>query len=224
MYGTFCIALSWPGYFAGTGRIAGVDPREMQKSDLIVVWGGNPVNTQVNVMTHINIARKNRSAKMVCVDIYDTGTMKQADYKYIIKPGTDGALACAIMHVLFRDGYANWDYLLKYTDCPKDLEAHLSDKTPAWAEAICGIPAADIVKLAELIYNNPRTYFRLGYGFSRSRNGAASASARARALGRQNLQSFRSGCSTGPRESGSRACRGRTSPRKLDCCRSWKER
>ncbi len=58
MYGTVCIALSWPGFYAGTGQIAGVDPREMQKSDLIVVWGGNPVNTQVNVMTHVGIARK----------------------------------------------------------------------------------------------------------------------------------------------------------------------
>ena len=75
----------------------------MQKSDLIVIWGGNPVNTQVNVMTHVGIAKK-RGAKMACIDVYDTGTMKQADYKYIIRPGTDGALACAVMHVLFREG------------------------------------------------------------------------------------------------------------------------
>ena len=116
MYDTFCVALSWPGYLAGTGSIAGVDPREMQKSDLIVIWGGNPVNTQVNVMTHAMMARKERGAKIACVDVYDTGTMKQADMKLLIRPGTDGALACAIMHVLFRDGYADWPYLEKYTD------------------------------------------------------------------------------------------------------------
>jgi anaerobic selenocysteine-containing dehydrogenase len=172
MYGTFCIALSWPGYFAGTGRIAGVDPREMQKSDLIVVWGGNPVNTQVNVMTHIGIAKKNRGAKMACVDVYDTGTMKQADYKYIIKPGTDGALACAIMHVLFRDGYANWDYLRKYTDDPEGIEQHLHSRTPLWATDITGLSVEKIEELARLIGQTPKTYFRLGYGFSRSRNGA----------------------------------------------------
>ncbi len=173
MYGTFCIALSWPGYYAGTGKVAGVDPREMQKSDLIVVWGGNPVNTQVNVMTHIGIAKKARNAQMACVDIYDTGTMKRADHKYIIRPGTDGALACAVMHVLFRDGYADRDYLRQYTDDPAGLEAHLQSKTPEWASAICGLDAARIVEFAHLIGKTKRTYFRIGYGFSRSRNGSA---------------------------------------------------
>jgi anaerobic selenocysteine-containing dehydrogenase len=172
MYGTFCIALSWPGYFAGTGRVAGVDPREMQKSDLIVVWGGNPVNTQVNVMTHIGIARKSHGAKMACVDVYDTGTMRQADYKYIIRPGTDGALACGVMHVLFREGFANWDYLRQYTDDPEGLENHLAVKTPEWAAEITGLPVQKIEELALLIGQTPKTYFRLGYGFSRSRNGA----------------------------------------------------
>ncbi len=172
MYGTVCIALSWAGYFAGTGRIAGVDPREMQKSDLIVVWGGNPVNTQVNVMTHIGIARKTRGAKLACVDVYETGTMKAADIKLLIKPGTDGALACAIMHVLFRDGHANWDYLNQYTDHPRELEAHLKEKTPQWAAEICGCPVSEIEAFARLIGETPKTYFRIGYGFARSRNGA----------------------------------------------------
>jgi anaerobic selenocysteine-containing dehydrogenase len=172
MYGTVCIALSWAGYFAGTGRIAGVDPREMQKSDLIVVWGGNPVNTQVNVMTHIGIARKQRGAKMACVDIYDTGTMKAADIKLLIKPGTDGALACAIMHVLFRDKHANWDYLNQYTDHPHEFATHLKDKTPEWAADICGCAVSEIEAFAKLIGETPKTYFRIGYGFARSRNGA----------------------------------------------------
>ena len=173
LYGTVCTALSWPGFYAGAGQITGVDPREMQKSDLIVVWGGNPVNTQVNVMTHVSIAKKERGAKLACIDIYETGTMKQADIKLLIKPGTDGALACAIMHVLFREGLANWPYLDQYTDDPHGLEAHLAKKTPEWAAEICGCPVADIVNFAQLIGQTPRTYFRLGYGFSRSRNGAA---------------------------------------------------
>jgi anaerobic selenocysteine-containing dehydrogenase len=172
MYGTFCIALSWPGYFAGTGRIAGVDPREMQKSDLIVIWGGNPVNTQVNVMTHVGLAKK-RGAKMACIDVYDTGTMKQADHKYIIRPGTDGALACGVMHVLFREGFANWDYLRQYTDDPEGLQQHLTTRTPEWAAEITGLSVQQIEELARLIGQTPKTYFRLGYGFSRSRNGAA---------------------------------------------------
>ncbi len=172
MYGTFCIALSWPGFFAGAGNIAGVDPREMQVSDFIVIWGGNPVNTQVNVMTHALKARKERGAKIACVDIYNTGTMKQADVKVLIRPGTDGALACAIMHVLFRDGYADWPYLEALTDCPKEFEAHLQTKTPDWAAKICDLPVAEIEAFAKLIGETKRTFFRLGYGFSRSRNGA----------------------------------------------------
>jgi anaerobic selenocysteine-containing dehydrogenase len=173
MYDSFCVALSWPGYIAGCGRMTGVDPREMQTSDLIVMWGGNPVNTQVNVMTHVALARKNRGAKFACVDVYETGTMKQADVKMLIRPGTDGALACAIMHVLFRDGYADWPYLEKYTDAPRELEAHLRTRSPEWAAAICGCPAAEIEAFAKLIGKTRRTYFRLGYGFTRSRNGAA---------------------------------------------------
>jgi anaerobic selenocysteine-containing dehydrogenase len=173
LYDTFCVALSWPGYLAGCGRMTGSDPREMQKSDLIVTWGTNPVNTQVNVMTHAAIARKTRGARIACVDVYDTGTMKQADVKMIIRPGTDGALACAIMRVLFRDGHADWPYLEKYTDVPREFEAHLKTRTPEWAAAICGCPAAEIEAFASLIGETKRNYLRIGYGFTRSRNGAA---------------------------------------------------
>ena len=92
------------GFAAGTGKIAGPDPREMAKSDLVVIWGTNAVNTQVNVMTHAIRARKERGAKIVAVDVYMNGTMKQADLAVLVRPGTDGALACAVMHCLFRDG------------------------------------------------------------------------------------------------------------------------
>jgi anaerobic selenocysteine-containing dehydrogenase len=173
MYGTFCISLSWPGYAAGTGAVRGLDPREMQKSDLIVVWGGNPVNTQVNVMSHIGIARKNRGAKLAVVDVYNTGTMKQADHGYILRPGTDGALACAIMHILFRDGHADRDYLRQYTDEPQAFEQHLRTRTPQWAAGLTGLAVTQIEELAALIGTTRKTFFRIGYGFTRSRNGAA---------------------------------------------------
>ena len=55
--------------------------------------------------------------------------------------GTDGALACAVMHVLFKDGYADRDYLAKYTDDPAALEQHLASRTPEWAAAITGCMA-----------------------------------------------------------------------------------
>ena len=90
----------------------------------------------------------------------------------ILKPGTDGALACAVMHVLFRDGMADRAYLEKYTDDPKGLEAHLANRTPEWAAAITGLSVDEIEAFARLVGTTKRTFFRLGYGFSRQRNGA----------------------------------------------------
>ena len=67
-------APTWPGpaIIAGTGRLAGPDPREMAKSDLVVIWGTNAVVTQVNVMTHAVRARKERGAQIVVIDVYAT--------------------------------------------------------------------------------------------------------------------------------------------------------
>ena len=172
MYQSICTTLAWTGFIAGTGKLAGPDPREMAKSDLVVIWGTNPVNTQINVMTHATRARKERGAKIVAIDIYQNGTMAQADMALCVRPGTDGALACAVMHVLFRDGYANWPYLERYTDCPRELEAHLRTRTPEWASHITGLSVAEIETFARMIGSTPRTYLRLGYGFSRQRNGA----------------------------------------------------
>ncbi len=129
-HSTICVTTAYTGFAAGTGRIAGPDPREMAKSDLVVIWGTNPVNTQVNVMTHAIRARKERGAKIVAVDVYMNGTMEQADLPVLVKPGTDGALACAVMHCLFRDGKADWDYLRRYTDAPDELAAHVKSRSP----------------------------------------------------------------------------------------------
>ena len=170
-FSSICTTPAWTGFIAGTGKLAGPDPREMAKADLLVIWGTNPVNTQVNVMTHAIAGRKARGAKIVVIDIYRTGTMEQADMALCLKPGTDGALACAIMHVLFRDGHANWPYMERYTDCPRELEAHLKPRTPEWAAGITGLSVAEIETLARMIGSTPRTYLRLGYGFSRQRNG-----------------------------------------------------
>ncbi|MCY4320710.1 MAG: molybdopterin oxidoreductase family protein [Alphaproteobacteria bacterium] len=171
-HATICTTLSWNGFIAGTGKLAGADPREMAKADLLVIWGTNPASTQVNVMTHAIRARRERGARLVVIDVYRNETAKQADRFLCVRPGTDGALACAIMHVLFRDGHADRAYLEAMTDAPAELEAHLAPRTPEWAAAICGVPAAEIEALAGEIGRTKRTYLRLGYGFARQRNGA----------------------------------------------------
>ena len=172
-FSTICVTLSDTGWIAGVGAKRGIDMREVaQHSDLVVIWGGNPVNTQVNVMQHAMAAKK-RGAKLVVVDPYRTGTAEKADLHLALRPGTDGALACGVMHVLFAEGFADWDYLRRYTDRPDDLAAHLQTRTPEWAAAITGLPAATIVEFARLYGRNKRSFIRCHHGFSRSRNGAA---------------------------------------------------
>ena len=176
-HSTICITLVDAGWIAGTGAKRGLDPREMAESDLVVVWGGNPVSTQVNVMRHIARARRERGAKLVVVDPYRTGTAEKADMHLMPRPGTDGALACAVMHVLFTEGYADRDYLARYTDAPEALERHLETRDPAWAARITGLAAEQIVDFAHLYGRTERTFIRIGYGLSRSRNGAANVHA-----------------------------------------------
>jgi len=171
-FSSICTNPAWTGFTMATGVLRGPDPREMSRTDCVVIWGTNAVATQVNVMTHAIKSRKERGAKIVVVDIYDNPTMKQADMALIVKPGTDAALACAVMHIAFRDGYADRAYMAKYADDPSGLETHLKSKTPAWAADITGLSVDEIETFAKLVGETKKTYFRLGYGFTRQRNGA----------------------------------------------------
>ena len=176
-HSTFCVALSDAGWNVGIGVKRGSDSRQMAKSDLIVVWGGNPVSTQVNVMHQIALARRERKAKLVVIDPYRTPTAEKADKHLMLRPGTDGALACAVMHVLFLEDLVDWDYLHQYTDAPEELKKHLDNKTPEWAAAITGLSVDEIIAFARLFGKTKRSFIRVGYGFSRSRNGAANVHA-----------------------------------------------
>ncbi len=171
-FDSICTNTAWTGFVMGAGALRGPDPREMAASDCVVIWGTNAVATQVNVMTHAVRARKERGAKIVVIDIYDNPTMKQADLALKLRPGTDAALACAVMHVAFRDGHADRAYMAEYADDPAGLEAHLATRTPQWAAGITGLDVAEIEAFAALVGQTKKSFFRLGYGFTRSRNGA----------------------------------------------------
>ena len=171
-HNTICSTVTESGWIAGVGRYGGPDPREMQQADLIVMWGGNPVSTQVNVMTHVTRARKTRGAPFVVIDPYRTPSAAAADLHLAPRPGTDGALACAVMHVAFRDGHADRAYMAQYADCPDRLEAHLRPRGPEWAAGITGLTVAEIEHFAGLYCRTERAFLRIGYGFARSRNGA----------------------------------------------------
>lgn len=171
-HSTFCVALADAGYIAGTGSKHGSDARLMHKSDLIVIWGGNPVSTQVNVMHHIAKAKRENNARLVVVDPYRTKTADKADLHLMLKPGTDGALACAVMHIMLEEGLADETYLASHTDMNDEFRTHLKNRTPQWAAEITGLSSERIVDFARLYGSTKKSFLRLGYGFSRSRNGA----------------------------------------------------
>ena len=106
-------------------------------------------------------ARKERGAKLVVVDPYRTGTAEVADMHLMLRPGTDGALACAVMHVLFAEGYADRDYMARYADvpggaggAPRDAHAGMGRRrSPALA-------GGEIVDFARLYGRTKRSYIR----------------------------------------------------------------
>ena len=175
-HSTFCTTLADAGWNAGVGSKHGSDSRLIAESDLIVVWGGNPVNTQVNLMCHIATAKK-RGARLVVIDPYRTGTAQKADIHLMLRPGTDGALATAMMHVLLNEGYGDTEYLEQYTDFSPALTDHLADKTPQWASEITGLSVEEIVSFARLYGETKKSFVRVGYGLSRTRNGAVNVHA-----------------------------------------------
>lgn len=170
---TICITPAQSGWQAGHGQARGADPRGVAQADVILMWGGNPVSTQVNLMHHIQQARKQRGAKLVVVDAYRSPTVEAADIPVVLRPGTDAALALAMMSVALREGAADREFLAAHTDFDAEVEAHIARHTKDWAADITGVPAAEIEALGLLYARTRRLFLRAGVGFTRSRNGAA---------------------------------------------------
>ena len=170
---TICVTPAESGWLAGVGKLVGPDPREMEHADLIVIWGGNPVSTQVNVMAHVTRARKSHGAKLVVVDVYRTPTVEQADLALVLKPGSDAALALAVMNILITEGLVDRDYLARYTDFDAETERHILTRTPEWAAAITGLSVEAITGFARLYGTTRKSFIRVGFGFTRTRNGSS---------------------------------------------------
>lgn len=170
---TICVTPAESGWLAGVGKLMGPDPREMADADLIVIWGANPVSTQVNVMTHVARARKSRGTKLIVVDVYRTPTVEQADMALVVKPGTDAALALAVMNVLLTDGMVDRAYLARYTDFDAGAERHILSRTPQWAAEITGLSVEEIVAFARAYGATRKSFIRVGFGFTRTRNGSS---------------------------------------------------
>src|SRR5256885_663326 len=137
--------------------VTGNDSPQMVGSDLIVLWGINAAYSTINVMTLVKQARE-RGAHVICIDPYRTPTAEQADEHLMVKPGTDGALALAVMHVLIAETLLDGDYIARATLGFAQLAEHVRALTPAWAAKITGLPADTIVAFARRYGASARTF------------------------------------------------------------------
>ena len=117
-----------------------------QHANLIILWGAN-LTSQPNTGRYL-IAAKRRGAYVVTIDVRDTEAAAQSDEVLRIRPGTDAALALALMHVIIDEELYDRDFVTQHTVGFAELAAHVKSYSPMWAAAITGIPAAQIVALA----------------------------------------------------------------------------
>src|SRR6185295_15482958 len=135
-----------------------------------VLWGINAAYSTINVMTLVKQARA-RGAYFVVIDPYRTATAQQADEHLMVRPGSDGALALAMMHVLVREDLLDRDYLARATLGFDQLAEHVRAWTPERVAPIVGLPAETITRFARRYGATRRAFLRIGIGISRHDNG-----------------------------------------------------
>jgi anaerobic selenocysteine-containing dehydrogenase len=117
-----------------------------QHANFVLLWGAN-LASQPNTSRHL-AAAKHRGAHVVAIDVRETEATGHADEALIIRPGTDGALALALMHVIIGEQLHDRDFVTRHTAGFDELAAHVKDYSPAWGAEVTGIPADRIVALA----------------------------------------------------------------------------
>jgi anaerobic selenocysteine-containing dehydrogenase len=167
---TICVSTAYAGWQATVGTVSGNDSEQMVDSDLIVLWGINASHTHINAMTLVKRARR-RGALIVCVDPYRTQTARQADWHLMPRPGTDGALALGVMHVLIGEGLIDQAYVRRATLGFTALAHHVKSYDPDRVAAITGLAAEDVVTFARRYGATRATFIRVGIGLSRHDNG-----------------------------------------------------
>ena len=167
---TFCGEGSCTAWLSTIGPTAGVDPESYIHSKYIVIWACNSVSTNLHHWAIVQDAKK-KGAKVVVIDSYKSRTAKQADWHLSPKPGTDGALAMAVINHIIKNDLTDKDYIDKYTDGFEELKSHVTDKTPEWAAKITGVNKEDIEKLAFELASNQPAAIRIGVALERHHGG-----------------------------------------------------
>lgn len=173
---TICATAGAAGSDVTLGTRAVIDPEAVVHSRYIINWGSNTAVTNIHLWAVMHQARK-RGAKIVTIDPHKSNTAAKSDWWIPVRPGTDGALALGMMHVLFRDGLEDHDYLQHYCLGADQLRDRvLNEYAPEKVAKITGIPVEDIETLAREYAGSLRdrggpALIRLNYGMQRHGGG-----------------------------------------------------
>lgn len=167
---TFCDSGACTAYTMTIGHTAGVDPESFVHSRYIVLWASNTLTTNSHHWPFIEEARK-RGARIVVIDPFRSRTARLADLHVPIRPGTDGALALGIIHVLFRDGLTDADYVARHTLGSEELEERARAFTPEAVADITGLSPDLVVELAHGLACSQPSVIRIGVAIERQTGG-----------------------------------------------------
>ncbi|MCA9698167.1 MAG: molybdopterin-dependent oxidoreductase, partial [Myxococcales bacterium] len=168
---TICASAGKQGVLYTLGRAIGPDPLDFEHAKLIWLWGSNTLTSNMHLWPVIQRARK-QGAKVVVIDPVRTRTARAADEWIPIRPGTDAALALAIMHVLVTEDRVDHDYIARGTVGFEALAERVREHwAPERAEAITGVPAQRIRELARDYAERTPAAIRINYGLQRHRGG-----------------------------------------------------
>jgi anaerobic selenocysteine-containing dehydrogenase len=167
---TICASAGAAGYRASCGKTIGLDPEAVTGARLVVAWGANIVSSNVHLWPFVEEARR-RGARLVTVDPFRSRTAEKSDQHIALYPGTDAALALGMMHVIFRDGLDDRDWLERYSVGHAELRERAREWAPARTAAATGV-AADVVEAFAREYATTRpSAIRLNYGLNRHAGG-----------------------------------------------------
>jgi anaerobic selenocysteine-containing dehydrogenase len=167
---TICATAGSAGIEATLGAKIGTDPEKFKDARLILLWGTNTLTANVHLWPDL-LAARNSGARLIAIDPRRTRTADQCDEHIALLPGTDAALALALMHVIFAEGLEDKDYLESYTIGAEDLRSRVREYSPERVAGICGLEAEAITRLARLYASEKRAAIRLNYGVQRHAGG-----------------------------------------------------
>jgi len=172
---TLCSTAGKVGIKATLGGSLGMDPERFDEARLILLWGANPIVSNLHLWSRVQAAKR-RGAKVIAIDPYRSLSAEKCTEHVALMPGSDGALALGMMHVLIRDDLIDRDYIDRYTVGYEPLrERVLKEYSPERVAAICGIPAETVVRLARDYGTTRPAAIRLNYGMQRHAGGGIAA-------------------------------------------------